>query len=84
MKYEILDNGGNPYIVEIEKDGYVKIYDNGIFEEDENDEFSYKQLDPELAMEINPVKTFIGKSPKTKRTEFSDAYGKEFDGNTIL
>lgn len=85
MIYEILDNGGNPYIVEILGNKKVKIYDNNIFEEDEGGYDFPKQLEPEIVMELEPLEIFIGKSPKnTSRVQFSEAYGKKFDGNTIL
>ncbi len=88
MRYNILDNGGHPYIVEILDDKsdklLSKVYDNYKFEEDEDNFIEPKQLEPELVMEINPIEIFIGKSPKNKQTEFSNGYGKNFDGNTIL
>ena len=88
-RYNILDNGGHPYIVEILDDKsdnllLSRVYDNYKFEDEEDDFSEPKQLEPELVMEINPIEIFIGKSPKNKTTKFSGAYGKKFDGNTIL
>jgi hypothetical protein len=33
---------------------------------------------------LSTLKTFIGKSPQIKMTEYSGGYGDKFDGNTIL
>jgi hypothetical protein len=70
MRYDILDNGGRPYSVDI-KEKNVDIYDN------------YTKPG-ELILTIKPKEIFIGKSFKNKMTKLSKGYGSYFDGNTIL
>ena len=42
-------------------------------------------VDENIIFEVNPMKTFLGKSQLRKMTKFSGARNKEvFDGNTIL
>ena len=98
LTYEILDNGGHPYIVnihvdkkhKINDDSYgvdfenvkVDIYDNGIFED--TGDFDQIHLPPEFLVQLEPKRVFIGKSPKNKMTEFSGGYGPDENGNTIL
>jgi hypothetical protein len=79
MKYNILDNGGHPYSVDI-KEKKVDIYDNYVYEDEEMEE----NLPPELVLTIKPKEIFIGKSFKNEMTKFSRGYGMEYDGNTIL
>ena len=82
-KYLIHDNGGRPFLVNINgKD--VSIFKlPKCFNEDEN---TSKKYYTELVKEYKGVKKiFIGKSVKPKDdTAYYAAYGKEFDGNTIL
>lgn len=65
------DNGGRPFKVVVDKH---KI-DISVHQEEQTYK-SWKSFTVE--------KTFIGKSPKIKMTEFSGGYGKKFDGNSIL
>ena len=82
-KYLIHDNGGRPFLVNINgKDVSIFKLPKG-FNEDEN---TSKSDYTELVKEYKGVKkVFIGKSVKPKDdTAYYAAYGKEFDGNTIL
>ena len=82
-KYLIHDNGGRPFLVIIStKDVSIFKLPKG-FNEDEN---TSKNDYTELVKEYKGVKkVFIGKSVKPKDdTAYYAAWGKEFDGNTIL
>lgn len=70
--YNILDNGGHPFQVVITPSTVL------IYKQDNN----IREKDPTLT--FHPQRVFIGKSPKTRMTEFSGAYGPEWDGNSIL
>lgn len=77
--YYIHDNGGRPFQVTIVSPTTVEIRKIDDPYEDEDPIYSkvvkkYTGLD----------KIFIGKSPKTEMTKWSEGYGKEFDGNTVL
>lgn len=83
--YFIHDNGGRPFLVYISKNE-VNIYmkpDTKYFvdEEDDNEKWTYIK---KVATYKNPIKVFIGKSPKTNMTESGGGYGKQFYGNSIL
>lgn len=77
--YKIHDNGGSPFNVVIDKNK-VKVFK------------MKKTRDLEIPIEymtkpfkvFKAEKIFVGKSPKNKMTKFSDGYGKEFNGNSIL
>jgi hypothetical protein len=76
--YYTHDNGGRPYKVVI--DGKrVKIFDRIGYNSTDKVIYSENTVFDEIVEEI-----FIGKSPKTRRTEFSCGHGRKFDGNTIL
>lgn len=82
-KYLIHDNGGRPFLVNINgKDVSIFKLPKGV-EEDRN---TSKSDYTELVKEYRGVKkVFIGKSVKPKDyTAYYAAWGKEFDGNTIL
>ena len=83
IEYFTHHNRARPYKVvisrvPISKDTYsthVNIY-KSLDETQEN--YNY------LVFDISPQQIFIGKSVKSKTTEFSGGYGDEFDGNSIL
>ena len=81
MKYDILDNGGYPYSVDI-KEKKVDIYYNNHYEDTEA--LDAEPSPPFVILELKPKEIFIGKSFKTKITEFSEGYGIKEDGNTCL
>lgn len=77
QEYYTHDNGGRPFLVKIYQN-YVDVYK----EEGDNSEEtrnSYKKI-----YRFKFIEIFIGKSPKSKMTEFSSGYGSDFDGNSIL
>jgi hypothetical protein len=82
-KYLIHDNGGRPFLVIIStKDVYIFKLPEGVEEDEDTSKNDYTELVKEYK---NVKKVFIGKSVKPKDdTAYYAAYGKEFDGNTIL
>ncbi len=82
--YLIHDNGGRPFCVYISPENKIDIYkvnkNNTFTENDYAKIYTYT----EFVMSFKPKKTFVGKSPKNKMTEFSSGYGQYFDGNSIL
>ena len=69
-------DGGKPYCIGLEKDT-INIYK-------EIGKYSNKyEKEPFLTFK-NVEKTFVGKSPKNSLTSYSGAYGKKYDGNSIL
>ena len=82
-KYLIHDNGGRPFLVNINgKDVSIFKLPKGVEEDKDTSKSEYT----ELVKEYKGVKkVFIGKSVKPKDdTAYYAAWGKEFDGNTIL
>jgi hypothetical protein len=81
-KYLIHDNGGRPFLVNINgKDVSIFKLPTGVQEDKDTSKCDYT----ELVKEYKGVKkVFIGKSPKIEMTIFSAGYGKNFDGNSIL
>ena len=82
-KYLIHDNGGRPFLVAI-NEKHVSIFKlpKGFNEDEDTSKNDYTELVKEYK---NVKKVFIGKSVKPKDdTAYYAAYGKEFDGNTIL
>ena len=81
-KYLIHDNGGRPFLVNINgKDVSIFKLPKGVEEDRDTSKSDYT----ELVKEYKGVKKiFIGKSPKIEMTIFSAGYGKDFDGNSIL
>lgn len=79
-EYETHWNGGRFFLVRVLSDTKVEVYKNLSYEE------KYEKFAPiwKFYKEIECKKVFIGKSPRTKQTEYSGGYGKKFDGNTIL
>jgi hypothetical protein len=80
------DNGGRPFLIYIGKT-IVNIYkfdsDNFSVNYDMTDEqFEYGFT--KLVAKYKPLKIFIGKSEKCPQTDYSGAYGKYYDGNSIL
>ena len=82
-KYLIHDNGGRPFLVIIStKDVSIFKLPEGVEEDEDTSKNDYTELVKEYK---NVKKVFIGKSVKPKDdTAYYAAYGKEFDGNTIL
>ena len=82
-KYLIHDNGGRPFLVNINgKDVSIFKLPEGVEEDEDTSKNDYTELVKEYK---NVKKVFIGKSVKPKDdTAYYAAYGKEFDGNTIL
>ena len=85
--YYIHDNGGRPFLVYINKN-IVTVYTYDEKQIDDLNDF-YNDPDPRLyynkkLLTKKAEKVFIGKSKKNKMTEYSGAYGPEFDGNSIL
>lgn len=81
-QFEIHDNGGRPYLVEVDSD-YVAVFNNrhnGSHSEDTN-EYSDDDL---LFRWDYPITVFIGESPETDTTRHGHGYGPEFLGNSIL
>ena len=82
-KYLIHDNGGRPFLVNINgKDVSIFKLPKSVGEDKDTTKSDYT----ELVKEYKGVKkVFIGKSVKPKDdTAYYAAWGKEFDGNTIL
>ena len=82
-KYLIHDNGGRPFLVNINgKDVSIFKLPKGVEEDKDTSKSDYT----ELVKEYKGVKkVFIGKSVKPNDdTAYYAAWGKEFDGNTIL
>jgi hypothetical protein len=75
QEYLILNNGSYSYKVFIKNDNQVKIY--------KIDETKDDKLGP-LILSTDISKVFVGKSPFIPMTDFSGAYGPNFDGNTLL
>lgn len=84
--YNILDNGSEPFKVEInKKQKTLNIFK--ITKEEVDEEVDEEVISREYGKKILSTKyvnIFIGKSPKNKMTTFSKGYGKKFDGNSIL
>lgn len=78
MNYFIHDNGWCPFKVNVD-DEKVKVF-----------KFRATTLAGEVQYETEPIlefhsqKTFIGKSPLNRMTQFSGGHGPEYDGNSIL
>jgi len=68
--YKIHDNGGRPFKCVIDNKN-IRIYNN-----------YDKDKDPFLQFQFEKI--FIGKSPLSELTDFSEGYGPDFDGNSIL
>ena len=66
--YEIHDNGGTPFKVEVNSDKLVKI----------------RAAKDVLIKEIQAERIFIGDSPINDTTLYSGGWGKEYYGNSIL
>jgi len=92
--YNILDNGGNPFKVEVSNEviisddndtsiqNIVSIYIRNYIGEDSNGNPAFDDV---LFKTYYPTKVFVGKSIINKMTEFSGALDKpKFDGNSIL
>lgn len=77
-QYDILDNGGRPYTVTIQRYGEEPRIEFVVSVTINNDE------NPTPGPIFRPCKVFVGKSPETKMTGFSGGYGPQFDGNSIL
>jgi hypothetical protein len=87
-RYYTHNNGGRPYLV------YLGKNDAFIYEKPEDtiiDWDSYSRKDDEnkwmyikLVKHIKFMKSFVGKSPINRMTQFSGGHGSEFDGNSIL
>jgi hypothetical protein len=87
-QYFIHNNGKKPFLVYISKNEcniytYNGINDNKYYlsQEDIDNEEKWIYFN-KVATYKNPIKVFIGKSPKIKI--FINDFGKDFDGNTIL
>jgi hypothetical protein len=79
--YNIRDNGGNPFKVEVFGTDQVLVYKRNYVGED-NDQI---QFDDQLIHSFSPTEIFIGKSIINKMTEFSGALDNPiYDGNSIL
>lgn len=78
--YLIHDNGGRPFLVNV-SDNEINIYKRPDGWYDNVDKKTYTEI---VATFKNPIKIFIGKSPKTRMTEKSGGFGSKFKGNTIL
>jgi len=68
--YETLDNGGNPF--------RVQIYAESKFVE------VFKTEEQQIIHVFPYIRVWIGESPENEMTEFSGGYGEEFKGNSIL
>jgi hypothetical protein len=80
--YYTLDNGGNPFKVEISDDNIVTVYIQDSEESDIQEKNVYQQVPFKT---YKPEKIFIGKSILNKATKFSGARDDpKFDGNSIL
>ena len=81
--YDIHDNGGTPFKVEVEPKKVIVLGNEnwGNYDDNYDDEDSYKM---KILTIKNPYQVFIGKSKKNKMTEYSGGYGPDYDGNTIL
>jgi hypothetical protein len=76
--YLIHDNGGRPFRVEVNPaEKMVNVFINYKFDE-------YEKLFNKKVFSSKYQKIWIGKSPKTEMTLFSNGYGSKFDGNSIL
>ena len=71
------NNRDRPFLVYIKKDVYVYSKPNDHLENSKN---NYTKL----VKKYTPLKIFIGKSHFNNMTKYSGAYGKNFDGNTLL
>ena len=82
-KYLIHDNGGRPFLVNINgKDVSIFKLPKDVEEDKDTSKSDYTELVKEYK---NVKKVFIGKSVKPKDdSAYYAAWGKEFDGNTIL
>ena len=82
--YYIHDNGGRPFRVDI-SNNTVKIYEQ--IDCDSDSEINNNNgimYNTEPSHTFQPIKIFIGKSPRDEITKYDKAYGPKFDGNTIL
>lgn len=82
--YHIIDNGIEPFKVEInKKQKTLNVFKLTKQEVDDK----YNVISREYGKKVvntKYVNVFIGKSPKNKMTLFSKGYGKKFDGNSIV
>lgn len=94
-KYLILYNGGHPFLVNIEDNNNVSVFKMPKKQYNDGPNYYNNKLNNKLINhperyytifvdKYTPTKIFIGKSYKSPMTEFSMAYGPEYDGNTIL
>jgi hypothetical protein len=79
--YNIRDNGGNPFKVQIFGTDQVLVYRRNYVGE----ENGQSMFNDQLIHTFNPTEIFIGKSIINKMTQFSGALDNpDFDGNSIL
>ena len=82
--YYTHDNGGRPFKVVVE-DKKVYVYKYKKYDETTNSFlYSEKSIKYQKQDYFKYKKIFIGKSPKNKKTIFSNGYGAKFTGNSIL
>ena len=74
--YYTHDNGGRPYKVIINNNSQLNKNSNKIE--------IFNNYNGCLIAEYNHIKIWIGESPHTEMTDYSDGYGEKFIGNSIL
>ena len=79
--YQIHDNGGRPFEVEIEGND-IDVYAM----EENHDEFEeWEEYGEDPILQIKGAREiFVGNSPENSMTRFSGGYGPDFYGNSIL
>lgn len=77
MKYQTLDNGGQPFEVEFKGNDFTVRHVN--FDDEKGTYSVGKKIKSGKCL-----KYWIGKSPKNEMTTFSGGHGPEYDGNSIL
>ena len=81
--YYTLDNGGRPFLVNI-NGMHVEVYTLNYNDNDYEKPF-YKNFKPSPIHQVDAEEIFIGKAPSnTKFAKITGAYGRQFIGNSIL
>lgn len=84
VTYFTHDNGGRPFKVTLKSSGVVKIFVSTAIVPKGGIIVFEPKLYTRFLKGYDASNIFIGKSPLNETTKFSGAYGKPFDGNSIL
>ena len=82
--YQTHDNGGRPYLVEIQPCGTISVYRMNRYDSFEENDPITCDSEKLLFTWNNPITVFIGESPETDTTRHGGGFGPQYKGNSIL